>query len=393
MVEFSHGNVHRRDWEHAGKKRSAYEYSFVYTKDGVTRRARGQAATRAEAMDAMEARKAELSREPEQAPSPVLTLDGWAERWFSSITSSVEPRTVANYRGMYNKHVRPTLGALPLDKVTRGQVKDLLAAKRETGLSKDTVRLVRATMSSLYADAIDAELVTANPAARVGRARGRKAPDTVSAAERRQRIKAMTVEQLGVFLKAAEAERHATLFLFLADTGMRPGEAFALTWKDVDLAARVVNVERAVARGGRLKGTKTDSARIVDLTPRLAAALDALQARVEADALAADRDAPELVFPSDAGTLLDDINVAKRFQAVLVRAGLPRFRLYDLRHTYASHLLALGAPITFVAAQLGHAKPTTTLAHYAHWLPRGDHGLAEKLEAARSAVAAEVPVP
>jgi integrase len=151
-------------------------------------------------------------------------------------------------------------------------------------LSKDTVRLIRSTLSGLYADAIDAELVTANPAARTGRARGRKTPDSVSSAERRQKIKAMTVEQLTVFLKAAEGVRHATLFLLLADTGMRPGEAFALRWKDLDLAAKVVTVERAVARGGRLKGTKTDSMRTVDLTPRLAAALDALQARVEADA-------------------------------------------------------------------------------------------------------------
>jgi integrase len=127
--------------------------------------------------------------------------------------------------------------------------------------------------------------------------------------------------------------------------------------------------------------------RTVDLTPRLAAALDALQARVEADALAADRDVSGLVFSSEAGTLLDDINVAKRFQAILTRAGLPKFNLYSLRHTYASHLLAMGAPITYVAAQLGHAKPTTTLAHYSHWLPRGDHGLAAKLEAVRTQTA------
>jgi integrase len=144
---------------------------------------------------------------------------------------------------MLRKHIRPTLGALPLAEITRGQVKDLLATKRAEGLSKNTVRLIRATLSGLYADAIDAELVTANPAARTGRARGRKTPDTVSAAERRQKIKAMSVEQLAVFLKAAEGGRHAVLFLLLADTGMRPGEAFALRWKDLDLAAKVVTVD------------------------------------------------------------------------------------------------------------------------------------------------------
>ena len=50
-------------------------------------------------------------------------------------------------------------------------------------------------------------------------------------------------------------------------------------------------------------------------------------------------------------------------------AKLPAFRLYDLRRTYASLLLAAGAPITYVSAQLGHANPSTTLRYYAKWIP------------------------
>ena len=78
------------------------------------------------------------------------------------------------------------------------------------------------------------------------------------------------------------------------------------------------------------------------------------------------------MFPSRTGKPLEVLTIARQFQALLRRAGLPRFELYDLRHTYASQLLAENAPITYVAAQLGHAKPATTLQYYAHWLPRGD---------------------
>ncbi len=60
---------------------------------------------------------------------------------------------------------------------------------------------------------------------------------------------------------------------------------------------------------------------------------------------------------------------------------------YDLRHTYATHLLAEGAPITYVAAQLGHAKATTTLAHYAHWIPEDNKGWVDRLAARRAAEA------
>jgi len=66
------------------------------------------------------------------------------------------------------------------------------------------------------------------------------------------------------------------------------------------------------------------------------------------------------------------------------------FHLRCLRHTFATHLLAQGAPITYVAAQLGHAKPTTTLTYYAHWLPSGDKRYIDRLEAFRIASGSKV---
>jgi len=77
------------------------------------------------------------------------------------------------------------------------------------------------------------------------------------------------------------------------------------------------------------------------------------------------------------------------FRVVLREAKLPRFRLYDLRHTFATHLLAQSAPITYVAAQLRHAKPTATLNYYAHWIQTGDKRFIDRLEAIRSAAKVE----
>ena len=75
------------------------------------------------------------------------------------------------------------------------------------------------------------------------------------------------------------------------------------------------------------------------------------------------------LFPNDANHPYDKWKAGDAFRRTLKRAGLPHFRLYDLRHTYASLLLAAGAPITYVSAQLGHANPSTTLRHYAKWIP------------------------
>ncbi len=66
------------------------------------------------------------------------------------------------------------------------------------------------------------------------------------------------------------------------------------------------------------------------------------------------------------------MDAARRFAKALKRANLSGFRLYDLRHTFATLLLSRGVPITYVSAQLGHAKPTATLQWYSHWLPAPD---------------------
>jgi integrase len=148
----------------------------------------------------------------------------------------------------------------------------------------------------------------------------------------------------------------------MADAGLRPGEACAIQWSDVDGLSRTQRAERAATNSGRIKDIKTGEAREMDLTPRLITALRTFRAELEADALVDGKDgiAP-WVFATRSGTPPRPHRLAKTLTTVLTAAGLPNFRLYDLRHTYASHLIAQRADITYVARQLGHAKMTTTL--------------------------------
>jgi len=222
-------------------------------------------------------------------------------------------------------------------------------------------------------------------------------PDSISQTDRRKNVKAMTYEQLATLLGVSSvrcSRRNALYFLLMADTGLRPGEACAIQWPDFDLVGQTLQVERAVTDSGRIKEIKTGEARELDLTPRLVAALGALQAELEAEALLEGKDGvTPWVFATRAGTPPRPHRVAKTFKKVLKAAGLPHFRLYDLRHTYASHLIAQRADIAYVARQVGHAKMTTTLLFYGHWFPKGDRLHIEQMEKARSsAVRLNVPI-
>jgi integrase len=132
--------------------------------------------------------------------------------------------------------------------------------------------------------------------------------------------------------------------------------------------------------GARVKDTKTHEIRTVDLTVDLALTLRRYLAWLRADRLQRGQGEPEWLFPRADGRLMDKDHAAAMFRKILKRATLPTHRVYDARHTYASLLLASGAPLTYVSAPLGHSTPATTLRYYARWIPSKGRRWADVLD-------------
>jgi integrase len=257
--------------------------------------------------------------------------------------------------------------------------------------------LIRATLSVVLGDAVDDGVIQLKHALGIGR-RGRKRPDIIRPADRQKQVRAMTYEQLATFLEVSTARCshwNVVLLLTLADAGLRPGEACAMRWTDFGPVVSTLLIERTTDNTGRVKTTKTAETRSVDVSARLAAALTDLQASLEAEAMLAGRDGiSPWVCQTRAGTPVRPNRVARIFERVLRAAGLPHFRLYDLRHTYASHPIAARAPIDYVAKQLGHSRLTTTLLYYARWFSKGDRRHIEEMERIRGGgKASRLPCP
>jgi integrase len=91
----------------------------------------------------------------------------------------------------------------------------------------------------------------------------------------------------------------------------------------------------------------------------------------------------DLIFVNEKGTVLDGHNFVRRvFEPALRRAGLPKIRFHDLRHSFASLLIAQGEHPKLISEQLGHASVQITLDRYGHLLPASYDSAGERLEAA-----------
>ena len=347
-------------WRSEGRHRSK---SFTYRRD-------------AERWDREQKRSKELgvSLDPQRGSQ---TLSEVVEGWWTAHVVTLEDNTRDAYRIIWTRHVRPSLGGVPVRSLTPGRVDAFRQALEEAQVGEATVAKALAVLSGACRFAVLRGLIDANPVRDVRKPKPR----------RKRFVGALApsgVERIRVELLTGERIRDAVLVSTLAYAGLRPGEARALRWSDV--RARSLLVERAVARRV-IKATKNEHLRAIRLVGALA---DDLAAWRELAQFSSDDD---FVFANRTGGVTSDYdwrNWRKRvFAPAAASAGVVIGRPYDLRHSFASLLIHEGRSLAEVAVQLGDAVATvaSTYTHTfveAEALPR--EPAADAIEAARVAV-------
>jgi integrase len=287
------------------------------------------------------------------------SFEAFSIRWLAFKEPNLKASTFDGYARYFANHWVPKLGRYPLRAITAGQLQEIVAELQAQGLSGKSVNNFLVPLRKLFSDAVKWGYLAVNPAIGVERAK-------VS----HQEMQALAPAQLRRLLAAVDPD-YWLLFSVAVFTGLRRGELLALRWGDVDLDQAQLHVRRSVWRGA-FQGPKTRRAiRTVDLAPSLVAALRAAKPLGPADEVR-----ERLLFSGPNGRPLDPDNLVKRqFLPALERAELPRVRFHDLRHSYASLLIAAGQHPKYIQHQLGHASITTTLDRYGHLLPTAySHG-------------------
>lgn len=311
---------------------------------------------------------------PEERARQDQTLDDYVKSWLPVAARELGEQTHRSYSQLLDTYVLPKLGNIALRQVNRAKVKALLQDARAADLSQNTVRLIRAALSSLLTDAVDDGLIAVNPCLGLGRKGKRQAGGAVTV---KHEPDPLTFDDLQAFLAEGrkpqwwpEGPMYATQVL----CGTRPGEPRALTVGDLDMRNQTIRVNKSATLRGTVKGLKTErtlQSRTVDMEDELKAILEAHLKRLKAESLKRGwSHGPEsFLFPSSAGTVLDYANSVKVFDRILAQAKLRHRTPYNLRDTFISQHLSRGRPLLWVAEQVGD-RPDTILRYYAKWLPK-----------------------
>jgi len=260
----------------------------------------------------------------------------------------------------------------------------------KSGLSPRTVRYIHTIISRALRDAKKQRLVKVNVASEAD-------PPTAKVAdEANPEMQTWAAEDLFRFLEFTKGDRYEPAWTFLATTGMRRGEALGLRWTDLDLEAKrpTATIRRAAIAIShrREKGkTKTGKSRLIELDARTVDALKSWKARQGEERLMVGpgyKNDEKLIFTLPSGIGYHPERFSREFerkQATYNRlhptTPLPRLRLHDLRHTWATLALQAGIHPKIVSERLGHTKIAITLDLYSHVIPGMQSEAAEQVSA------------
>lgn len=286
--------------------------------------------------------------------------------------AGVTARTLADYESRARQHIKPHLGAVPVESLTRTHLTQWQRTLSAGGLSARSVGEVHSLLSAALSTGVELGWCPENVA------RGLKLTREGEHTSKRPRF--LTAAEFARLL-AALPEYYRPIVRALAGTGLRWGEVTGLNVGDLrtDQTPATVNVNKAMRRTASnwtLGPTKTRAGRRVVSLP------DDIRDELAELAHGRPADAPLFTGPTGKGRVYHRNFWERVWSPSIKSADLAGLRIHDLRHTHASWLIQQGVPLTVIQRRLGHESIKTTSDTYGHLA--GDAGLVAAMAAARA---------
>ena len=314
--------------------------------------------TKSECVEKLERLKGECGRTAEKL-KPDMPFGEWIDFWYKYFSSpKLRPTTQATYENRIYGHIIPSVGKIPLSKLTQNDLQQFYAKLKRTGrkvnvelkgtgVSDRMVRSCHALCRSSLEKAVEEGLITRNPSI------GCKLPP-----KKNGEMKVLTQNEIVRLLNQAYDEGYYEMFLLELTTGMRRGEILGLKWRDLNLETGELNIKRQLTTKGISVPKTKSSIRTVLLPPDMLDLLREMKKTAKYD----------WIFPSPVkeGEPRNPTAITKRFRIMLERAHCKHVRFHDLRHTFATMALENGMDVKTLSAMIGHVSSETTLNIYSH---------------------------
>ncbi len=312
-----------------------------------------------------------LGQEPttqEHGDTREWTLESYAETHFGNQIGKNRPQTIRTKQQHYQNHIYPFFGKRFLSTISSIELKQwqsqMMTKINPTTQKKykiQTIITYRSVFYSIMEEAKGDQLIDRNPFENVPNP---KLYTNLPVEQLPKEIHPFTQQEINKILAHATGYMKNFIKLIL-NTGIRPGEAIALEWGDINYDRRTIDISKTLSRAVENDPKTKNSNREIDMLKK---AKEALQ-----DQYLLTKDQQKIFMSMFHKPFFSSDIIAKLFKEMLIEIGIPTRPLYNLRHTFASQAITKGVNILWVSRMLGHKDVNITLQVYAKFIVEDDH--------------------